>query len=546
MKLRKLTLVLGLAFIFLMASVPAVQGNTDSPIFSSLMGKPGIYVTITDPANGATVSGTVSITVDSNDNPSKVAIIIDGTTVAYGLTYSWDTTAYADGSHTIEASARGNTDIITVTVDNGGTPPEDYPPSVTITNPAGGSTVSGAVTIMVTVSDEDTLTPDIYIDGSYVATSSAYEWDTTAYADGSHTIYAEATDSIGQTGSDEISVTVDNTQDPPPQGNYPWWNDLIDAEVAHANGITGDGSVVVIIDTGLGSNYVDLFNPGSILTEYCWSQTLASGRDNKDWYQDDEGHGTACTATVLGYWLDLSDGTHEYVQGVAPDAKVVMIRTIYWMGGFPPHKAVTETEMLNAWADAIYYALDLHNGALSSYNMIISMSLGYENTNSYLEGAVDAAEADGVVLATSAGNDGHTTTTTGYPATYADTTSVAAAGWSSLTDTYGLEGLYTDIPEGDFSELVIADFSSGGKVDITGIGWNLILPQLDGYYYISGTSFSGPQVAGVYALMFQAHGTQSVAWLENTMQNSAYWNSGYMSSFVWGAGFVQADGACGL
>jgi hypothetical protein len=541
MKFKKLTIVLGLAFIFLMASLPSVQGNNQ--VFSSLMGKPGIYCNITNPSNGETVSGTVIITVDSNDNPSKVVISIDGSSVGTGLSYTWDTTAYADGSHTIRAEARGNSDTITVTVDNGGGP-IDNPPVVTITSPSNGATVAGSVTIMVTVSDEDTLTPDIYIDGTYVATSSAYEWDTTAYADGSHTIYAEATDSISQTGSDEITVTVDNTQVPPPTG-YPWWNDLIDAEVAHTNGITGEGSVVVIIDTGLGSNYVDLFNPGDILTDYCWSQTKALGKDNLDWYQDDEGHGTACTATVLGYWLDLSDGTHEYVQGVAPGAKIVMIRTIYWIGGLgPPQNRVTETDMLNAWADAIYYALDLHNGALSSYDMIISMSLGYTNTNSYLGSAVAAAEADGVVLATSAGNDGHSSSTTGYPANYADATSVAAAGWDTLTDQYGLEGLYTDIPEGDFSGLIIADFSSGGKVDITGVGYNLILPQLDGYYYISGTSFSGPQVAGVYALMFQAHGSQSVQWLETYMANTAYWNSGYMTSFVWGNGFVQADAAC--
>jgi hypothetical protein len=534
--------VLGLAFIFLMASVHSAQAEDG---FSTLMGKPGIYVTITNPTNGATVSGIVEITVDTNDNPDKVDISIDGTIVGSGISYFWDTTAYADGSHTIVASARGNSDTVSVTVDNGGTPP-DYPPEVTITSPSNGATVSGTVTIMVTVSDEESLTPDIYIDGSYVATSSAYEWDTTAYADGSHTIYAEATDSASQTGSDQISVTVDNTSPPPPSG-YPWWNDLIDAEVAHANGIDGTGSVVVIIDTGLGSNYVDLFNSGDILTEYCWSQTKALGKDNLDWYQDDEGHGTACTATVLGYWLDLSDGTHEYVQGVAPGAKVVMIRTIYWIGGIgPPSQRVTETDMLNAWADAIYYALDLHNGALSSYNMIISMSLGYENTNSYLGGAVDAAEADGVVLATSAGNDGHSSDTTGYPADYADATSVAAAGWDSLTGSYGIEGLYTDIPEGDFSQLHIADFSSGGKVDITGVGENMILPQLDGYYYMSGTSFSGPQVAGVYALMFQAHGSQTVSWLESTIQGTAYWNSGYMTSFVWGAGFVQADAACGF
>ncbi|MHA1167002.1 MAG: S8 family serine peptidase [Candidatus Hodarchaeales archaeon] len=538
MKLKKTLFVAGIAIIFLFASVPSITAHS-SGYFSAILGKPGVYVIITNPSDGDIVSNLVTITIDSNDNPT---ISIDGFSVGSGLSYDWDTTQYSDGSHTIEASSKGHTDTVVVTVDNGGTSP-DNPPVVTITNPSDGATISGSVTIMVTVSDEDSLTPDIYIDGTYVATSSAYEWDTTQYSDGSYTVYAEATDSASQTGSDQISVTVDNSS-PPPQGNYPWWNDLIDAEVAHANGITGEGSVVVIIDTGLGTNYVDLFPEGSILTQYCWSQSKDLGKDNVDWDKDTEGHGTACTATVIGYWLDLSDGTHKYVEGVAPDAKIVMIRTLYWVGGFgPPSKRVTETDMLNAWADAIYYAIDLHNGDLSSYNMVISMSLGYDKTNSYLTGAVSAAENDGIVLATSAGNDGHTSETTGYPANYADATSVAAAGWDSLTDQYGIDGLFTDIPEGDFSQLHIADFSSGGKVDITGIGENLILPMTDGYYYISGTSFSGPQVAGVYALMFQAWGSQSVQWLETKIQNTAYWNSAYMTAFVWGAGFVQADAA---
>ena len=154
------------------------------------------------------------------------------------------------------------------------------------------------------------------------------------------------------------------------------------------------------------------------------------------------------------------------------------------------------------------------------------------------------AENDGVVVVASAGNDGHETITTGYPASFDDATSVAAAGWSTHTGYYGIDGIYTDLPENDFSDLIIADFSSGGKVDITGIGNMLVLPQPDGYYYMSGTSFSCPQVAGVYALMFEALGTQSVQYLETTMQNTAYWSSS-MTEFVWGSGFVQADAACG-
>jgi len=96
-----------------------------------------------------------------------------------------------------------------------GKPPgvgRDKAPTVTITNPEDGATVSGTVTITVTVDDKEdgSITPDIYIDGNYVATAFSYDWDTTTVSDGSHTIMAEATDSAGNTGSDSVTVTVNN------------------------------------------------------------------------------------------------------------------------------------------------------------------------------------------------------------------------------------------------------------------------------------------------------------------------------------------------
>jgi len=181
-----------------------VHGLEKSP---AAKGKPGAYVIITDPGDGDIVSGIVTITIDSNYNPT---ITIDGAAVGSGLSYNWDTTQYADGSHTIEASARGHTDTVTVTVDNGGG--GNTPPVVTITNPADGATVSDTVTITVDATDAEDgqLIPDIYIDGSQVTTGNSYDWDTTLESDGTHTIYAEATDDGDLTGSDSITVTVDN------------------------------------------------------------------------------------------------------------------------------------------------------------------------------------------------------------------------------------------------------------------------------------------------------------------------------------------------
>jgi hypothetical protein len=171
-------------------------------------GKPGAYVIIDDPTEGQTVDGTYTILIDSNYNPT---ISIDGVAVGSGLSYDWDTTAYADGSHTITASARGHTDTVTVTVDNGGGG-GNTPPVVTITNPNDGATVSDTVTITVTATDAEDgeLTADIYIDGTFIIAANSYDWDTTGYEDGSHTIYAEATDNNDSTDSDTVTVTVDN------------------------------------------------------------------------------------------------------------------------------------------------------------------------------------------------------------------------------------------------------------------------------------------------------------------------------------------------
>ncbi|QEE17390.1 Ig-like domain-containing protein [Promethearchaeum syntrophicum] len=86
-------------------------------------------VSITSPNNLDTVSGTISIAVDANDNVgvTKVQCNIDGgawtddTTSPYG--FSWDSTAVSDGTHTINArayDAAGNyaDDSISVNVNN--------------------------------------------------------------------------------------------------------------------------------------------------------------------------------------------------------------------------------------------------------------------------------------------------------------------------------------------------------------------------------------------------------------------------------------------
>ena len=103
---------------------------------------------------------------------------------------------------------------------NGNMGTADTPPTVTVANPSEGATVSGLVTITADASDDFGVTQvEFFVDGTSIGLdgSAPYSasWDSTTAADGGHVISATATDSIEQTGSDSVNVTVDNVNDPP-------------------------------------------------------------------------------------------------------------------------------------------------------------------------------------------------------------------------------------------------------------------------------------------------------------------------------------------
>lgn len=97
-------------------------------------------------------------------------------------------------------------------------PSSNLPPTISITQPVEGASVSSIVTIKATASAPQGVTQVLFKDGATVigtdtngADGWTIPWDTTAVAQGSHTITATATDTIGQMGSDSNNVTVDNT-----------------------------------------------------------------------------------------------------------------------------------------------------------------------------------------------------------------------------------------------------------------------------------------------------------------------------------------------
>src|SRR5206468_2227840 len=98
-----------------------------------------------------------------------------------------------------------------------GPPPDTTPPTVTITSPASGSTVSNTIGVVADAADNARVAGvQFRLDGAPLGTEDStapYEvsWDTTSTSNSSHTLTAVARDSAGNTAtSAPVTVTVSN------------------------------------------------------------------------------------------------------------------------------------------------------------------------------------------------------------------------------------------------------------------------------------------------------------------------------------------------
>jgi hypothetical protein len=189
-------------------------------------------VTVTTPGAGQTLSGNVILAATASDDVgvTGVQFLVDGANagtedLTAPYTVSWNTTAASNGTHTITAVARdaaghqATAPSLSVTVNN----VTDAPPTVSLSGPSAGATVSGTVTLGATASD------DVGVAGVWFAvdgvalgaedTTSPYgvSWDTTTAANGTHALTATARDSGGHTTTSlAVSVSVNNVADAPP------------------------------------------------------------------------------------------------------------------------------------------------------------------------------------------------------------------------------------------------------------------------------------------------------------------------------------------
>ena len=185
-------------------------------------------ISITAPASGATVAGTIALSANATDNVGVVGVQfqVDGAnsgaedaTVPY--TASVDTTKLSNGNHSLTAIARdaagnrGTSTAVAVNVSN--TVPDTTPPVVSITAPASGATVAGTIALSANATDNvGVVGVQFQVDGANsgsedAAAPYALSLDTTAFANGSHSLTAIARDAAGNHAtSAAVAITVAN------------------------------------------------------------------------------------------------------------------------------------------------------------------------------------------------------------------------------------------------------------------------------------------------------------------------------------------------
>ncbi|XKE51404.1 S8 family peptidase [Sutcliffiella horikoshii] len=264
----------------------------------------------------------------------------------------------------------------------------------------------------------------------------------------------------------------------------------IKADVGHAQGVTGSGVKVAVLDTGIDASHEDLNVVGG----------ASFVSEEPDALTDGNGHGTHVAGTIAAV------NNNTGVLGVAYDVDLYAVKVLSGAG----------SGTLAGIAQGIEWAIDNDMD-------VINMSLGGSTGSSTLKQASDNAYNSGIVVVAAAGNSGSffgLINTIGYPARYDSVIAVGAVDSNNNR----------------------ASFSSVGsqlEVMAPGVSINSTLPG-NQYGELNGTSMASPHVAGAAALLLAQNPNLTNVEVRERLRSTAT-NLG--STFNYGYGVINLEAA---
>lgn len=219
---------------------------------------------------------------------------------------------------------------------------------------------------------------------------------------------------------------------------------LSNIQILHKQGYKGKGQRICIIDTGSHGH-------SFIINNIVAGKNFTNEGSSED-YTDKNNHGSFCIGEVIQ---------------IAPECEVVVAKALNSKG---------EGDMKSI-INAFKYAIEQNVH-------VISMSLGSTKGDEELHELVKEANKRGILVVTSAGNNGDGNPNTdeyGYPASYQECVNVGAIN----------------------QDLSIAKYSNSNEwVDIVAIGTDIVSVYFDNKWCkSSGTSMSAPIVSGTSLLL---------------------------------------------
>lgn len=285
-------------------------------------------------------------------------------------------------------------------------------------------------------------------------------------------------------------------------GQNDWNINMVNAPEAWAQGYTGQGVIVAVLDTGVDYNHPDLAGRiwvntreipnngrdddgnGYIDDVIGWD---FAGRDNNP--MDEDTHGTHVAGTIAA----ANNGIGS--TGIAYNSRIMPVRVIGNLGPAAYHQSL---------ANGIRYAAD--NGArVINLSLRTNPSGGATSTDvAIVREAVNYATSRGAVVVMAAGNYSETRPT--FPARYATQAGIAVGAVDSNTRIASFSNRAGN---------TLINYLAGPGVNVYSTTPN------NTYGFLSGTSMASPHVAGVVALMLSANPTLTPAQVASILNTTA-------------------------